>query len=55
MTKVQKVAVIWADWNERKITGNEAIYKIGKIFPRVTLKEWRRRMAVMEVKVQCRS
>jgi len=55
MTKAQKVAVIWADWNERKITGNEAIYKIGKLFPRVTLKEWRKRtekteFSVMEVK-----
>jgi len=54
-TKAQKVAVIWADWNERKIGSNEAVYKIGKLFPRATLKEWRKRMekiefSVMEVK-----
>lgn len=52
MTKAQKVAVIWANWNECKITGNEAIYEIKKLFPRATMKEWRKRMAVMEVKAQ---
>jgi len=42
-TKAQKVAIIWADWNERKISGEEAIYRVGKLFPKTTMIEWNKR------------
>jgi len=48
VTKAEKVAVIWADWNERKITASKAIYEVGKLFPRATMREWRKRMDVIE-------
>ena len=58
MTKTQKVAVIWADWNDEKLTANQALYEISKLFPRATMKEWRKRidqretakLSVMEAK-----
>ena len=48
MTKAQKVAVIWADWNEDKITSSDAIYQVGKLFPRAKMTEWRKRMSQRE-------
>jgi len=46
MTKVQQVAKIWADWNERKISGDTAMGQVGKLFPKASLKEWRNRFPV---------
>lgn len=48
--QLQKVAEVWADWNEDKISGDHAIHKIAKIFPKVTIREWRRRMDLIENK-----
>ena len=47
-TQAQRVAEIWADWNERKISGDWAIHLIHKIFKVSTMREWRRRMAEIE-------
>ena len=48
MTQAQKVAKIWADWNERKIDPASAMYAIGKVFPIAVMREWRKRMAEIE-------
>jgi len=46
MNKMDELSKIFADWNERKISGDEAMYRIHKLFPRVTLREWRKRHPV---------
>lgn len=52
-TQAQRVAEIWSDWNERKISGEMAIHKVQKIFPKATLKEWNRRMEEIEAAHSC--
>jgi hypothetical protein len=42
MSKMKELGKIWVLWNARKITGNEAMYRIHKLFPRVTIREWRK-------------
>ena len=44
VTKLEKIGEVWSDWNERKITGDQAMARIHVIFPRVTLRVWNSRM-----------
>ena len=43
MSKMDTLSEIFADWIARKIDSNEAMYRIHKLFPRITLREWRKR------------
>ena len=42
--RTAKLAKLWCDWNNRKITGNEAMGEIQKLFPRTIMWEWRKQV-----------
>jgi hypothetical protein len=43
VTKLEKIGEVWSDWNERKLTGDQAMARIHVLFPRVTLRVWNKR------------
>jgi hypothetical protein len=44
VTKLEKLGEVYSDWNERKISGDQAMARIQALFPRVTLKVWNSRI-----------
>lgn len=50
VTKLEKLGAIWAEWNAREITGDQAMARIHILFPKVTLKMWNESIRQKELK-----
>jgi len=44
----EELGQIYVEWNNRKVNGNEAMYRIRKLFPRICMRKWREYCAKKE-------